>query len=132
METGTLGRLYHDGEIIFRQGDSGTSIYVILEGNLEVYLEKDDRDIPIKLTKEGDFLGVKALFGGDGYSTSARSMGNSRLLTIDKKNFMRRIQEDPTIAYRLVQELTRNVRELEQDVAVLSNALRESIGKLKE
>lgn len=132
MKEGALGRLYHDGEVIFRQGDAGNSMYVILEGKVEVYLERDGREVPIKLAKEGEFLGVRALFGNEGFTTSARARGNSRLLTIDKRNFMRRIQEDPTIAYRLVQELSNSVRELEQDVAVLSNALRESMGKLKE
>ncbi len=129
MKEGALGRLYQSGELVFRQGEAGNCMFVILEGEVEVYLERGGIEVPIKLAREGEFLGVRALFGNEGFTTSARARRESRLLTIDKRNFMRRIQEDPTIAYRLVEELSNNVRELEQDVSVLSNALRESMGR---
>lgn len=129
METGALGKNYHDGEVIYRQGEPGNCMYVILEGKVEVYLDRDDQEVPLRLCREGEFLEVTAIFDKEVRSAGARSLGNTRLLTIDKKNFLRRIQEDPTIAFRLVQELTRRVRELDEDIAVLSRALRECMNE---
>jgi CRP-like cAMP-binding protein len=129
METGELGKTYQDGEVIYRQGEKGACMYVILDGKVEVYLEKDGQEVPLRLCREGDFLGETALFNEETRSVNARSLGHARLLTVDKKNFFRRIHEDPTIAFRLVQELTRRVRELDEDVAVLSRAMQECLNE---
>lgn len=129
MKTGALGREYQDGELIFRQGETGENMYVVQEGKVEVYLERNGSEIPLRLCREGDFLGEMAVFNQELRSVNARSSGKSRLLTVDNKNFLRRIHEDPTIAFRLVSVLLQRIRELDEDVAVLSHALRESLAE---
>jgi CRP-like cAMP-binding protein len=128
MKTGALGKIFRPGEVIFQEGEPGDCMFVIQEGEVEIYLQRNGQELPLKLSREGDFLGEMTLFNGGVRSVNARSKEASRLLTIDRKNFLRRIQEDPTIAFRLVQMLTRQVSELEEDVSVLSRALRESMG----
>jgi CRP-like cAMP-binding protein len=100
-------------------------MYVVQAGQVEIFLLKDNLEVPLRLCKEGEFLGEMTLFSNGLRSYSARSRENTSLLTIDRKNFLRRIQEDPTIAFRLVQELSGRIRDLDADVAVLSRALRE-------
>ena len=75
--------------------------------------------------REGDFLGESALFFKDVHSTNVRSLGNSIVLTVDKKNFMRVIQEDPTIAFRPVQNLIYRVKELSGEISVLDRTVQE-------
>ena len=128
MKTGDLGKAYQDHEMVFRQGEAGDWMYVVLEGKVEIYLERDGHEIPLRLCRQGDFLGEMSLFQRELRPYNARALGAARLLTVDKKNFLRRIQEDPTMAFRLVQELTGRIQELNEDIAVLSRALRESMG----
>lgn len=132
MKTGALGKLFQPGEIIFQEGEPGDNMFVIQEGKVEVFLERKGQEVPLKLLREGDFLGEMALFNGGTRSVSARSKETSRLLTVDRKNFLRRIKEDPTIAFRLVQMLTHQVSELEGDVSVISRALRDCMGSYTE
>lgn len=128
METGALGKIFQPGEIIFQEGEPGDSMFVIQEGRVEIFLERDGHEVPLKLLREGDFIGEMTLFNGGERSVSARSKETSRLLTVDRKNFLHRIKNDPTIAFRLVQMLTRQVTELERDISVISRALREYMG----
>lgn len=132
MKTGALGKIFQPREVIFREGEPGDNMFVIQKGQVEIFLERNGQEVPLKLLREGDFLGEMALFNGGARSVSARSKETSRLLSVDRKNFLRRIQEDPTIAFRLVQMLTRQVSELEEDVSVLSRALRECMGSYTE
>lgn len=125
MKTGDLGREYQDGEIIFHQGETGNVMYIIQEGCVEVSMERTGQQIPLRLLKTGEFLGELSLFTGEVRSATARSKGVSRLLTVDKKNFKRRIQEDPSIAFHLVQMLIQRIYELSEDVAVLSRSLQD-------
>lgn len=127
MESGALGRPYGDGDLIFRQGEQSDCMYVIQEGKVEVYLEEAGKEVSLTLYREGDFLGELALFFKEVHSTSARSLGDSRVLTVDKKNFMRRIQEDPTIAFRLVQNLSHRVKEMSEEVSVLNHTVQECL-----
>ncbi len=127
MDTGMLGRTYQPGEVILRQGEVGDCMYVILEGKVEVYLERDGKEVSLRLCRAGDFLGETALFHQEVHSASARALDQVRMLTVDKKNFLRRIQEDPTLAFRLVQTLSQRVRELGEEVAVLSRVVQECL-----
>ena len=57
MEQGALGKLYEDGEVIIRQNEVGSCMYVIQEGRAEIILENEEKDIQIAIRKEGDFFG---------------------------------------------------------------------------
>ncbi|HKZ54188.1 MAG TPA: cyclic nucleotide-binding domain-containing protein [Anaerolineales bacterium] len=127
MNASGLGKVYGDGEIIFRQGDSGDCMYVIQEGKVEVFLEQEGKEVSLKLCREGEFLGEMALFYREPHPASARVLGNARVLTVEKKNFLRRIQEDPTIAFRLVQTLSQRIKELGEEVAVLNRVVQECL-----
>ena len=127
MNTGALGRTYQDGEVILHQGEAGECMYVVQDGRVEVYLEENGKEVSLKLCREGDFLGEMALFQREVHTASARAQGTARVLTVDKKNFLRRIQEDPTIAFRLVQALSQRVRELSEEVAVLNRVVQECL-----
>lgn len=132
METGALGKIFQPGEVIFKEGEPGDCMFVIQEGKVEIFLERNGQEVSLKLCREGDFLGEIALFNGRARSISARAKESSRLLTIDRQNFLRRIKEDPTIAFRLVQMLTSQVSELEKDVSILSRALYDCMGTYKQ
>jgi CRP/FNR family transcriptional regulator len=119
LATGDLGKIYQDGEIIVRQGGVGDCLYVIQEGQVEILLEKDGKEIRLRVAGKGEIIGEIAVFERVARSATVRALGEVRALTVDKKNFLRRIQEDPTLAFRLVQIMSQRVRELSDEVARL-------------
>ncbi len=119
MDQGVLGRDYEDGEIIVRQGDVGDKMFVIQEGQVEVLSETDGKEIRLRIAGEGEFMGEMAIFERVNRTATLRAMGKVRVLTIDKKNFLRRVHEDPSLAFRLVETMSRRIRELGDEVARL-------------
>jgi CRP-like cAMP-binding protein len=119
MGKGDLGKSYSDGEVITRQGDVGDCMYVVQQGKVQVLVEKDSVETPLRVATEGEFLGEMAIFDHDERSATLRALGEARLLTIDKKNFLKRIHKDPSLAYRLVQTMSKRVRDLSDQVACL-------------
>jgi CRP-like cAMP-binding protein len=83
----TLGKEYADREIIVRQGDAGNCMYVVQEGEVEA-------------------------FGTETRSCTIRALGNAKVLTIDKKSFLSGIQEDPSLAFRIVKVMSQRIRDL--------------------
>ena len=116
---GALGRIYEDGEVIVREGDAGDALYVIQEGRVDVLAERDGHETLLRTAGSGELLGEMALFEHAPRSATLRAHGQARILTLDRRNFLRRISEDPTMAFRIIEAMARRVRELSRDIVEL-------------
>jgi CRP/FNR family cyclic AMP-dependent transcriptional regulator len=123
MDQGALGKEFQDGEIIVRQGDVGDSMFVIQEGKVEVLREDDGQETRLRVAEEGEFMGEMSIFEREKRSATLRALGTVRILTIDKKNFLRRIHEDPSLAFRIAQNMSSRIRELSDEIARLKHEL---------
>ena len=112
MSRGALGKVYTDGDVIVRQGDEGNCMYVIQAGKVEVIKEERDQQISLGVLGKGEFFGEMALFERESRSATVLAQGEARILTIDKRTLLRRIQEDPTLAFQLLEKLSQRIREL--------------------
>lgn len=131
METNALGRTYQDGEVIIRQGDKGDCMFVIQEGRVSVVKELDSGEVELAVRGPGEFFGEMALFEHETRMATVRAIEKARILTVDKKSFLRRIHEDPSLAYHLVQALSARVRQLSQEVERLESKLIEQNSETK-
>lgn len=116
MENGALGKVYQDSQVIVRQGETGDCMYVIQEGRVAVIQERDGKEVPLAVLGKGDFFGEMALFDREMRSSTVRALGEVRVLTIDKKTFMRRVHEDPSLAFRIVQQMSQRIREMDGEL----------------
>jgi len=122
MAADLLGKVYTDGQVIVQQGAVGDCMYVILEGEVEILMEKKGRQVSLATLVEKDIFGEMAIFESEVRSATARALGDVRVLTIDKKSFLRRIHEDPSLALRIVETMSRRIRELDSELALTQAA----------
>jgi CRP-like cAMP-binding protein len=123
MTTGALGKTYEDGAIVARQGDVGDCLYVVQDGEVEIVAEHDGRETVLKVLGTGEMVGEMAVFERVVRSATIRAKGPARLLTIDRKNFLRRVNEDPSIAFRIVESLSGRIRDLNAEVVQLRDRI---------
>ena len=116
---GSLGKDYQDGEIIVRQGDVGDCMFVVQEGHVEVLIESENHQVQLNILGKNEFFGEMAIFDHEIRSATVRALGPARILTVDHKNLLRRIHEDPSLAYHLLQVMSTRVRRLSGEVAEL-------------
>jgi CRP-like cAMP-binding protein len=64
-----------------------------------------------------------AIFDRAPRSATVRARGPGRALTLDKRNFLKRINEDPSLAFRIIETMSRRVRELSTQVVELRKQL---------
>lgn len=128
MDKESLGKVYEEGEIIIRQGEVGNCIYIIQEGQVEVVSETGGHEVRLAVVGEGDFIGEMALFDRDVRSATVRSLGQARVLTVDRKVFLGNFKQDPSLAFRIVETMSHRIRKLDAEVV----RLKEEISRVKE
>lgn len=116
MKDNALGKIYEHGEVIFHQGEPGDRMYVIQDGKVEIVKERDGKETVLAVRKQGEFFGEMALFEKEVRMATVRALGRARILSVDQKNLIRRIHQDPSLAYRIIQTMSQRVRELSQEV----------------
>jgi CRP/FNR family transcriptional regulator, cyclic AMP receptor protein len=137
-------RHYQAGEAIFRQGDSGVGMYLILNGTVDIIMHdpssesanKEDNEIFITRLEKGDFFGELSLVEEPSYrSATAVSLSPSILVGFFKPDLLQIIQRNPLtgnkISLRLAEILGRRLRETTEKVTELYMELNQLKNKSK-
>jgi CRP-like cAMP-binding protein len=119
VSAAAFGRWYEDGEIIVRRGERGDALYVVQDGIVEIVVDDEATEVVLRSAGRNEVLGEMAIFGDGVRSATMRAKGPSRVLTLDKPNFIRRISEDPSLAFGVIESMARRVRELSDEVVRL-------------
>jgi CRP/FNR family cyclic AMP-dependent transcriptional regulator len=108
-----LGTTYEPGEAIVVEGDAGDCMYVVQSGSVEAFKAMNGEEVHLETIGPGGFFGEMALFQGQQRAATVRAVEESRVLTVDKRTLLRRMKEDPLLAYRILVDLADRVRELD-------------------
>lgn len=102
------------GDHVFREGDLGTEMFLIQEGEVEIYTGSGDDVKSLATLERGDFFGEMALLEERPRSASARAAADSRLLRINGSTFNQMLQSNPEIAVRMMRKLSRRLRQTDR------------------
>jgi len=117
MKDSNLGKIYKDDEVVVKQGEMGNCMYAVQEGRLAVMKEHKGRPaVQIAELHQGEIFGEMAIFEQEIRSATVKAIGEARVLTVDKKTFLRRVQEDPSLAFNLVRMMSQRIRNLNQEM----------------
>jgi CRP-like cAMP-binding protein len=122
MKEGELGRVYSNGEIIFREGEQGDRMYVIQSGMVKVTKETPVGEIFISTLGSGEIFGEMALFSRSTRSATVTALGNARVLGIDKKKLFSTISMAPTLVLKILESLSQRLRTIEEEFAKLKKS----------
>ncbi len=117
MVAGTLGKVYSDGETVIQQGRTGENFYVIQQGRVEVVQTTEHGEQHLIYLDTGESFGEMAIFEKEVRSATIRAVGDVRVLKVDRKTLLRRIQEDPLLALGLLKKMSARIRELSVQLA---------------
>ena len=119
LRTGELGISVDAGEYVFRQGEAGTRMFLILDGQVEILVREHGRTASVAVYGPGEFVGEEAIVETGTYSSDGRAVTDVRILAVDRRHFLRRLNEDPTLTLSILRQLSRRVRALGGEVAWL-------------
>ncbi|MBF0164709.1 MAG: cyclic nucleotide-binding domain-containing protein [Magnetococcales bacterium] len=122
----SLGKEFAAGEVILREGEIGESLYVILEGRVEVVVDDGGTEPHHLATLEKDaFFGEMSLFSDYPRVATIRALTPVRVMTVDKRGLMRWMGEDPSLSLRILLKMIERIRLLVAEVVRLRKTLRD-------
>lgn len=103
--------LYRKGRVVFREGQSGDSLCIILSGRLKAYSANEDDTHRVVFGEylPGEFLGEMSL-DGNPRSASVEAAESSWCVVITRPTLERHIAEEPAFAFELLSKVIRRAR----------------------
>jgi len=106
QETGALQLA--PGDSLFREGEKGEKMYVLLEGEMEILLG----DFVLETVRQGALIGEMALIDDSPRTASAVAMTPCRLAEIDRRRFHFLVQQTPHFATHVMKTLADRLRHM--------------------
>jgi F420-non-reducing hydrogenase small subunit len=121
MNTGAelFGSVYQNGEVIFRQGDPGDTMFIVQSGAVEISQTAAGDELVITLLEKGEIFGEIALLHRSPRSATARAAGQARLLALTASTLIDRVRQDPGVALHLLKALTFKIYQADQRLQLI-------------
>ena len=96
------------GDSLFREGEKGEKMYVLLEGEMEILLG----DFVLETVRQGALIGEMALIDDSPRTASAVAKTPCRLAEIDRRRFHFLVQQTPHFATHVMKTLADRLRHM--------------------
>ncbi len=101
------------GETVIEQGAEGNSMFILMHGEADVYVGRDGVRTQVATLAAGDYFGEMSLLTGETRSATVIAKVDCDVLEVDKTQFAKIVQENPSLLERLSELLTQRRLELE-------------------
>jgi len=116
-----IERRFPKHKTIVEEGLPGDYMYIIREGRVSVSkLSDDGREKILEFLEAGDFFGEMSLFDNSPRSASVRALVEVRVLALSRSDFLTVLRRSPDLAMAVIQELTRRLRQVDEQASSLS------------
>ena len=107
---------YLAGEIIFREGDYGTKLFLLTEGSVEVIKNYDTPQATTIATLQAvSYFGEMAIIDDAPRSATIKAKENCVMQILDGENFKDLMRDMPDISMEIMRVLTARIRSLEKE-----------------
>ena len=109
-------RTYQPGEKVFIEGFPGTTMYVVLDGNIEIHVGGKS----IEVAGRGTIIGEMALIDSSTRSATVVAKDYCVLAQVNQSQFLSLIEKAPCFALSVMKTLVTRLRNMD---AIMSNGL---------
>jgi CRP/FNR family transcriptional regulator, cyclic AMP receptor protein len=116
FRTGMTFRNFQDKDVIFSQGDAADSVFYIESGTVKLTAVTSRKKAVIAILPRGSFFGEGCLAGQSLRICTARSIGQSNVIRLQKESMVRTLKRDVQFARLFVGYLLSRVVRIEEDL----------------
>ena len=103
--------MYAAGDVIFQQGELGTEMFIIQEGEVDIVKHINGESHTLSHLEKGDFFGEMAVLESVPRTADAIAKTEVRALAINGARFDEMLRKNPEVAVRIIRKYSRRLRE---------------------
>ena len=106
-------RHYVKGESIFRKGDAGAELYVIVDGEIRIHLDQAGREVTLARHSGGSVVGEMSVFDDQPRSAGAQATANTTVRVLRRDRLHALVHEHPEILLEFIKNLSQRLRAMD-------------------
>jgi CRP/FNR family transcriptional regulator, cyclic AMP receptor protein len=111
-------RRFEAGEVVFKEGDEGSTCYIVRSGRARAIREHPDgRSITLAHFSPGDIFGEMAMLDGERRSATVETLEGTEAIAILRADMHRLLREHPDISVKLIAALGQRLRDTNERLA---------------
>ena len=105
------GETYRKGEVIFREGEKGEALHIVVRGGVELsaFGHGTQRRV-LRVAGPGQILGETSVFGELPHAATATAAEDTVVLRFPRAQALDLVRESPQLAVRIIEELGDRLR----------------------
>ena len=108
------------GSILFKEGDEGEHLYVIIDGKLKLGTSSGDgRENLLSILGPGEMFGELSLFDPGPRTSTATAVTDAKLLSLSHEKVIPWLKQNPEVALQLLTRLSQRLRRTNEAVGDL-------------
>jgi CRP/FNR family cyclic AMP-dependent transcriptional regulator len=102
-----------DGDFLITEGEEDDSLYVLLDGKLEVVKHTGaDEMASLAVLREGDLAGELSFIDGGIHTVGLRALCDTKVLSLTRKDFESIIDKNPQLVYKVMRAVARSAHRI--------------------
>ena len=116
-------RTIEKGEVILRQGELADTIFIIIAGQVKVYISDEHdshREVIVSTLGAGDFFGEISLFDQEPRTANVAALERTHVQTLSYETFQAVIEQSPDIARKVMSTMAARLRHADRQIGTLA------------
>lgn len=112
-----LTRRFRHKEVIFRKGDPGLSMLVVVAGRVRISSQSvNGKELVLNIINPGEIVGEIALLDGQARTADALAIGDVELLELARRDFLPFLEHHSGVCIKMLEMLCRRLRKTSDQV----------------
>jgi hypothetical protein len=109
-------RRYAKGEPIFRKGDVGAELYVVIEGEIRIHVDHDGHQVTVAVVGAGKVVGEMSVFDEQPRSAGAQANADTTVRVLRRDRMQAIVHEHPEVLLEFVKNLSQRLRAMDDQL----------------
>lgn len=112
---------FKKGQVIFNEGNYPFGLFCVHNGKIKLsHSGFDGKEQIVRMAKDGDVLGYRALLSGERYNASAVALDDSEICFIPRETFFLTLKTNGGLSFEIIKMLALELRKAEQTITDLA------------
>jgi potassium efflux system protein len=107
------------GDIVIHQGQRGDTFFLIYNGRVSVWYEKNNKRVKLSNLNKGEFFGEISLLSGRPVTATVKASRQTRVFFIDSEGFLSLVRENQDLAQQITSVMNNRLADQKKAAATL-------------